>query len=1121
MQAMASSSATVDVFEDIGSWSSNGTGQELEPELQLESETADPAAGADFASATEPVAPATAPAQPTDDKDDLEGEGKNDNSERDGNCQYMDLTANTGQKSSGSVHAHRVNHNSSKLPAFRLSDRPRLLQRDSKQHPLSSAGLLQSPQHQNDPQKTTNPAPEPENRPADDTTADAQHCHQQLNHQDYQDHHRRPVTVSANSPPDQRQSADTPNSPATSRQIHSPARSRASTYQTAASPSTPFTPTAAKRPASFPVDDSPGDALTFQSPTNESPSFWTPGTRPRIQSVNVTPNSNNSPHTPQHSLSQGVHTPETTTKQWAQGQRALISPAAVNGDKTHDSQAERRTSTSTSRPPVSYKPPRSASSPGRPIIPPIRAFRSSGSRKSLQVDMNNSSYRAYDDGHDFRDSNHRDQSLRALEGRNSGDWPRELSSADADDEVTETIESEHTADIFMKIAGEDPSSSSRARNNGRDEDDRGSTVSQSRVVRSARQRPLSTVIPSSFQNPTSPPRVSRRLSDQQDRASRIRRTTEDQAVQHTDREVPYRGSTTERPSLSLDATRARSTVSSLRPSPITPRTYGGGFDNTSEGNSIFARRPATSEHARNSSQRQPSGLSKSFQSSPLVPKSSESHHPGAAHHEASESSNSTAAPSTVWDELDELKSRIHRLELTGKLPRTSGAAMSRASDEIGRPPTAGTGATTVSGSPKRASANGAAPTEIQSITSSHRDSKPILKSALSKTRPFVTSDIYNAVEAAANDAMSLSQMMGIVGQPGPISSGASTIGGSGQSTVTDRLLRKKVDSMCRNLTELCLALTDEGSQRKTATQQPKPEQREAARPKDQEQPNSPPPIKVFTGAPRRETSKPDEPVPSVESSVSPRATRLEKRATFNFTAPSVPSPRYAPSALGGEATTPGRKSSLVVARTRRGVTDEPDDQGRKTSLLRTRRAGTDEPEEGRKTSFLLPPRRVTTIARGSNIDEEPDSRFRAPSRAITEVSGMRVDVPSRDREDLTRGSFQMQEPTSASSALPRRRLITSNLPSPSAATSRFATPTTPSSRRFLGADRFAQERGDRFDRADSNAVAERLAEERGQRQYSLGQSNNSVVGRDTSITRKRHSGIPSISGTSSNFGGYR
>jgi hypothetical protein len=650
---------------------------------------------------------------------------------------------------------------------------------------------------------------------------------------------------------------------------------------------------------------------------------------------------------------------------------------------------------------------------------------------------------------------------------------------------------------------------------------------QSRVARPARQRPLSTVVTSSFQNPTSPPRVPRRLSDQQDRPSRMRRTTEEQPTQHTGREVPYRSSTTERPSLSLDATRTRTAVSSLRPSPITPRTYGG-LDNPAEGSSIFTRRPGTSEHVRTSSHRQPSGLSKSFQSSSLVPKSSEAQNPGAAHHEASESSNSTAAPSTVWDELDELKSRIHRLELTGKLPRTSGAAMSRASEE--RPPTAGTGATTVSGSPKRASTNGAAQTEIMSMSSQPRDAQPILRSALSKTKPFVTSDIYSAVEAAANDAMALSQMMGTAGQPGPISSGASTIGGSGlTTTVTDRLLRKKVESMCRNLTELCLALTDEGSQRKAATKQPKTEEsRETIKSKSrdqdpgqgQDQLSSPPPITVFTGAPRRETSNPDEPVPSVENSVSPRATRLEKRATFNFTAPTVPSPRYAPSALGGEVGTPGRKSSLVVARTRRGVTDEPDDQGRKTSLLRTRRAGTDEPEEGRKASFLLPPRRVTTIARGSNIDEEPDTRFsRAPSRAITEVSGLRVDVPSRDREDVTRGSFQMPEPASASSALSRRRLITSNLPSATPTSSRFATPTTPSSRRFLGSDRFTQERDDRVERVD-NSITEKLAEQRHQR-YSVGQSNVSMVGRETSIARKRHSGIPSISGTSSNFGGYR
>lgn len=500
---MASSSATVEVFEDIGS--SDRNDQELELELQLETETAAPATGgaADLhsgdANPVAPVAPAPAPspAQPSD----RSGDGHNEDEHEAGHDEQPISTTDTHHQqeqqqqqpsSAGSaVHAHRVNHNSSKLPAFRLSDRarsslplPGLLQRDrqdSKQHPPSSAGLSESPQHQEDRQKSTNPAPEPENRPgtnataAVDETGDAQH-----HHQHHQIHHlHRPVTVSASephSPSNQQPHPSTPHShsPVTPRTKHSPARSRASTYQTA-STSAPFTPTAAKRPASFPVDNSPGDALVFESPTDDSPSFWTPETRPPTQPVDVTPSSNSaaSPHTTHHS--QSIRTPESTTKKWAQGQRVLKSPAVVNGDNLHDSQSERRTSTS--RPPVSYKPFRSASTPSRPVIPPIRSFRSSGSRKSLQLDMNHSSYRSYDDGHDFGDSNHRDQSLRALEGRNSGEWTRDMSAADADDEVTATIESESTADIFMRIAHEDPSSSSsRPRNDGRDEDDRASTV---------------------------------------------------------------------------------------------------------------------------------------------------------------------------------------------------------------------------------------------------------------------------------------------------------------------------------------------------------------------------------------------------------------------------------------------------------------------------------------------------------------------------------------------------------------------------------------------------------------------------------------------------------------------
>lgn len=649
--------------------------------------------------------------------------------------------------------------------------------------------------------------------------------------------------------------------------------------------------------------------------------------------------------------------------------------------------------------------------------------------------------------------------------------------------------------------------------------------SQSRVVlpaRAPRQRPMSGIYNTSYQKSSSPPPPrSRRLSDQQIPMSRVRRAA-DEAEQNAPRDISYQGSVVGRPSLKLDSARASSRVSTLKPSPITPRTQSV-LDNSAERNSIFARRPSTKPndgHSRSSSVRQPTGLSKSFNASPSVSKGGETSHAPGGHHEASESSNSTAAPSTVWDELDELKSRIHRLELTGKMPKTSGAAISRTSDE--RPPTAGTGATTISGSPKRAQ------TEVVSTTSSHREAQPILKSALSKTKAFVNADVYDAIEAAASDALSLSQMMGPPGQAGPISSGASTIGSGAPNTVTDRQLRKKAESICRSLTELCLALTDQG-----ATQGPtqlrsasssRPQTGGTNRPKDDEAPSSPPTMRIFTG---RQSTGADEPLPSIEPFHSPRTTRLDKRATFNFTgmhAPSsMPSPRYASSIVGGggggggDDTLTGRKSSLVIARARRGMTEEPEDHGRKTALLRTRRANTEEPEEeessyNRRSSLILAPRRVTTISRVSNIDEEPQPGSRAPSRAVNELNnGLRIAVPPRD--SIARRP-QALEPASASAVQSSRRLLTSNLPAPGPYSSRLSTPTTPGARRFLQVSRQAQ------DREDTTSITGRLNEDRGQR-YSIGAPPSNLNQRGSSLHRKRHSGIPNISGTASNVGSYR
>lgn len=410
-----------------------------------------------------------------------------------------------------------------------------------------------------------------------------------------------------------------------------------------------------------------------------------------------------------------------------------------------------------------------------------------------------------------------------------------------------------------------------------------------------------------------------------------------------------------------------------------------------------------------------------------------------------------------------------------------------------------------------------------SLASSQRETQTNLRSILSKTKPFVNSDVYDAIEAAANDALSLSQLMGTAGQSGPISSGASTIGVGGPSTVTDRQLRKKADSICRSLTELCIALKEDEPERLN-TSHSRPQTRGTSRSgrDDGPRPRSPA-MKIFNG------TGPDEPFSSIESYDSPHVTRLDKRATFNFTGMggmnNEASPRYGSSVIGGgdDDTMTGRKSSLVLARARRGVTEEPDDKGRKTTLLRTRRTASEEPEEqesGRRSSVVFAPRRVTTIGRVSNIDEEPQMQSRAPSRALTEVSNartevgnaLRINVPTRD--SIARRPMG-QEPASASAALSRTRLLTSGLPTPGPFASRMMTPSTPGGRRFLHVNRQQVQE----DNNTSN-ITGRLVEERGQR-YSIAGPSATGVSRGPTLHRKRHSGIPSISGTVSNVGGYR
>ncbi|KAJ5960028.1 uncharacterized protein N7479_007178 [Penicillium vulpinum] len=184
--------------------------------------------------------------------------------------------------------------------------------------------------------------------------------------------------------------------------------------------------------------------------------------------------------------------------------------------------------------------------------------------------------------------------------------------------------------------------------------------------------------------------------------------------------------------------------------------------------------------------------------------------------DGTESELSTTAPSTVWDELDDLKDRIKKLELTGKLPSSSSAAMYTPTNE--RPRTANTAITALSSSPKQRRR-----TSISTADTEHNPVHPILQSALAKAKLVLNGDVYASLEATITDALNLSTALGVNTAP----SGTASVVNGGGYTSPERHARRKADSVCRSLTELCLALTDEqlknvrpSSSRETVLQQP-------------------------------------------------------------------------------------------------------------------------------------------------------------------------------------------------------------------------------------------------------------------------------------------------------------
>ena len=196
--------------------------------------------------------------------------------------------------------------------------------------------------------------------------------------------------------------------------------------------------------------------------------------------------------------------------------------------------------------------------------------------------------------------------------------------------------------------------------------------------------------------------------------------------------------------------------------------------------------------------------------------------PQTPHIEGTESTVSTTAPSTVWDELEDMKSRIRKLEITGILPASSSAAMSNTFRE--RPPTATTTMTTNSISPKRRHMKSVSPQASTVKAPEVANVHPHLHAALAKTKSAIHENLYKPLEATATDALTLAAMVGSASAQDVSPSTASI---AGISSGIDRQLRRKADNLCRSLTELCIALAEETSETGIVVGKIRPESKSA------------------------------------------------------------------------------------------------------------------------------------------------------------------------------------------------------------------------------------------------------------------------------------------------------
>ncbi|KAF1958270.1 hypothetical protein CC80DRAFT_469186 [Byssothecium circinans] len=330
--------------------------------------------------------------------------------------------------------------------------------------------------------------------------------------------------------------------------------------------------------------------------------------------------------------------------------------------------------------------------------------------------------------------------------------------------------------------------------------------------------------------------------------------------------------------------------------------------------------------------------------------------------EGTESHGSTGPATSVWDELDELKTRIRRIEMGGKIPATASAVISQATAD--RPRTANTSVTTVSSSPNQQKKAAPSPSESTVGVQTPNKVHPLLGDALAKAKQHTTPAVFRVLEATAAEALALAEMTGSAGPQGTLQSASSILNGA---SIPDRQVRRKADNICRSLTELCIALCDT-----------KPSLASPA-------------FRSITAPSRRSSVQVNGDSPTIRHSIEPESNTISQSSPS--TALSRIEARRVSMLAGGTYGSP-RESS-----------QEPPTASQNQIPSRSSRAGTS----------LHRPRPTTD-------DEDDDPTLRAPSRAFTDFRDIRSShKPRFSREYISREPMPGLEPSALQHTTSLRR----------------------------------------------------------------------------------------------------